>query len=127
MVITFAIFCHNPFLLIPNLPFRKSVPDAQILKYKVSEIYFVFLLMREQLMATNKPSKIHGNDALKKSRIIFHSSFKIPIFHHAASGVKYNRTQFCCQEQLVPVKAQKSCLKNAHAQSECNSLGHSSV
>ena len=30
-------------------------------------------------MATNKPSKIHGYAAPKKSLTILHSSFKIPI------------------------------------------------
>ena len=39
-------------------------------------IYFFFLLIREQLIATNKPIKIHGNAAPRKSLIIFHSSCK---------------------------------------------------
>ena len=36
------------------------------------------------------------------------------------SGVKYNRTQFCCQEQSVQVKAQSSRLE------ECPLFGHTS-
>jgi hypothetical protein len=41
-------------------------------------IYFSFSLIREQLIAVNKPIKIHGNAAPKKSLTILHSSFKIP-------------------------------------------------
>lgn len=39
-------------------------------------IYFAFLLIREQLIATNKPIKIHGNAAPIKSLTILHSSSK---------------------------------------------------
>ena len=52
--------------------------------------YFLFLLIRKQLTATNKPMKIHGNAAPKKSLAILHSSFKIAIFAVPSSGPRGN-------------------------------------
>ena len=43
----------------------------------INQNLFLFSLIKEQLMATNKPSKIHGNAAPKKSLIILYSSFKL--------------------------------------------------
>ena len=56
--------------------FNRMIALGSIQRYAV---YFSFLLIREQLIATNKPIKIHGNAAPKKSLTILHSSFKISI------------------------------------------------
>ena len=67
--------CHETSLHNADW-FNHMIAIGSIQRYAV---YFSFLLIREQLIATNKPIKIHGNAAPKKSLTILHSSFKISI------------------------------------------------
>ena len=76
---------HKYFVHFTSLSIILTLWNSEFFLYLTSRetgIYFFSLLIREQLMATNKPSKIHGNAAPKKSLIILHSSFKISIFQY---------------------------------------------